>query len=340
MRSVVRDELTRTLGYGVAALLISALTGGSAASASDDQVGRDWRRLWHPAFEPALGARVEMHGLRWLGDRFAITGGDDHGAVVWWSQDGIEWTRSPQSESTKRGRGTSIDGEPGSYVMIGGQGPDDGRLWLSDDGARWEPADFDPPSAMSSVVRLENGTFALYGDYSGTDEADERGCWMATSDDEGVSWQVRWGGDWDPGVEGACVYGAFRGTHGLVGIIERGISVSQDGLTWEEVVPWKSIRKLAKETPDKVRMVGLMPYDGTTFILGGSGTTTLAWSREDGLALTEGILDWRKPFDAMVAPPAQRAVAIRGRAPMVSPPTDAYGERFISRIRSAGPGRL
>ena len=50
--------------------------------------------LTYAAVIPAAG---------WLGDRFAIVGGDQRGADVWCSEEGLEWTRSRPSEAIARG---------------------------------------------------------------------------------------------------------------------------------------------------------------------------------------------------------------------------------------------
>ena len=327
MGTITSQRSGRALAYGLTAALVAVSFAMNAASAADDDVSQRWRRLWHPAFQPSLGGRIELHDVRRLGDRFAITGGDEHGAVVWWSEDGVEWTRSPRSEATQHGYGSLIDGEPGAYVMIGGQWtPGLGvRIWYSADGLRWEPARGELGGDVSSLVRLGDGTHLVYGDEGRVGE-----CWMASSVDAGATWEPRWEGDWDSGAQGHCIHVAVIDRDGLVGAVAGGIAVSDDGLTWEPVVTQREIRKSFDARWRDVHAGNLAPLDEDTFIVAGHDTATLTWSRGGGLELVEGLIDWTDRSDALTARGEDRGVALRPTSPvpLVSPPAGAYEERF------------
>jgi hypothetical protein len=109
-------------------------------SAAD--IGRSgWQRLWHPAFKDGRAGPVDLGSVDRVADRFAITGSDEMGAVAWWSDDGIEWVRSPASRATERGVGRAVAGRPGAYVMVGWEFSSKGqraRTWHSVDGRAWK----------------------------------------------------------------------------------------------------------------------------------------------------------------------------------------------------------
>jgi len=340
MRRLVERSLAIALAGCITASVVVAQTASASPAGPESDGHAAWQRLWHPAFSPRIGGGIEMLGVRRLGDTFAITGGDDRGAVVWWSEDGVEWTRSPRSETTDHGYGLSIDGGPGAYVMIGGQWTPwpRARIWHSADGLHWERVDRKLPkdSGVSSVVHLDDGRFVIFGS-----EGRRGGCWMASSPAAGATWDMRWEGDWDPGIDGACVYSATRDAVGLAGIVAGGISVSQDGASWEQIVSEADINEMLAGASGRVHRVGLVPLDADVFVLGGYGTTTLTWSRGAGLALVEDIVDWSELPRADIAFGPERSVTVKYgmRAPLVSPPTGVHQDRSRGAEPVCRPGR-
>jgi hypothetical protein len=299
-----------------------------------------WQKLWHPRFRPAPGSRTVMEGARWLGDRFAIVGGDHRGAVVWWSEDGLEWTRSRPSEAMARGAATSIAGDENGYVMIGYQfvPRERGRIWYSADGLDWrEPeSELIRMAETLAVTRRDDGTFVAYG------AGAQGGCWIGTSTDGGASWDQRVREEWDTGAGGGCSGSVERDSQGLVARLWDGIAVSADGTGWEQVASGADIRLALAGAQDKPHRTGLVPLGDDRFLLGGYDATSLLWSRDEGLELVDGLVDWTslKRGAAMAFGP-ERAIAVRPRitAPLVSPPADVYTERWERREPVCRPGK-
>ena len=334
MHRFVASVGASALGVSLAASAIVAqpLPSPAIAAESDttDTPTVEWQRLWHPAFKPRMGAGTSLHNVQRVGDRFAIVGSDDRGAVVWWSEDGTDWRRTRRTDATERGVGVSIAGEPGGYVMVGHQWTPTprGRIWHSVDGRKWTPAatKLPPGSEALSVVKLNDGSFAAYG-YDGR----RAGCWMGTSADGGANWDFRWSGDWDPGKRGACATSVVNdGDVLLAKIYLDRISESTDGITWRELVSAKEIRQARPRSTKRYIDAGLLPLGDGRFALGGKGTRTLIWSREGGLERIVGPIDWSRHRPVGLAVGDERSVAVRRTlpVPLVDPPTKAYAERW------------
>lgn len=298
-----------------------------------------WQKLWHPAFRPTLGSRNQIEGVRWLGDRFAIVGGDVQGAVVWWSDDGLEWTRTRPSEATRYGAATSIAGDSSGYVMIGYQWSPRhrARIWHSGDGQTWrEPADgLERMAQTHAVVQRGDGSFVVYGSGIGG------GCWMAVSTDGGATWASQLPGQWDRGAGGGCSGLVERDEEGLVALVDDGIGVSEDGTGWEQVVSEQEIRTALADAPGPIYRAGLVPLGERRFLVGGYETTSLLWSRDDGLELVGDLVDWTDLKRREMAIGPERAVAVHGgiTAPLVSPPADVHTERWKPREPVCRPSR-
>jgi hypothetical protein len=341
MQSIVGRSITVALGSCLAltTLATQAALPPPVSAESDDVAG--WTKLWHPAFRPRLGAGTSQENVQWLGDRFAIVGGDDRGAVVWWSDDGLEWERTPSRAATEHGVGVSIAGGPEGYVLGGYQWSPTprGRLWQSTDGREWVSSEskLPPGSEVRSVAAMADGTFVAYG-YDGRRE----GCWMGSSADGGATWDFRWKGDWDPGTPEGCATSVVADEEGLLARIGLdNISESTDGVTWREVVSGDEIRAAQPQSSRRWVDAGLVPLGDGRFVLGGKGTRTLAWSRDGGLERIEGPVDWSGLWPIGVALGGERAVAVKrdSAAPLVSPPTDVHAEPWAPREPVCRPNR-
>lgn len=340
MRRWAGHRVAVVVGICIAAAGIAeqAVASPPVGAVSDDPPA--WQKLWHPAFRPALGSGIDMENARWLGDRFAIVGGDHLGAVVWWSEDGIEWTRSRPSAATTRGSATSIAGDENGYVMIGYQRVprSRGRIWYSRDGLEWREPEAELPrmAETHAVVQRDDGSFVAYG------AGAQGGCWMATSTDGGATWDQDLPGEWNRGAGGGCSGSVERDEEGLVGLVDDGIGVSADGTDWERVVSEDEIRLALADTPQPVHRAGLVPLADGRYLVGGSDATSLLWSRDEGLERIDGLLDWagQKRGAAMAVGP-ERAVAVHRDmpAPLVSPAAGAYTERWARREPVCRPGR-
>lgn len=336
-----RDWLAVALGLVLASggTALAGTTPPTTTLIADD--ARTWQRLWHPAFEPRPGASTRQVNVQRVDDRFAIVGGDDRGAVVWWSDDGLRWRRTPRSKAMDRGEGASIAGARGAYVLGGHQMTPTprGRLWRSTDGRTWaaSASKLPPGSEVRSVAALADGSFAAYG-YWGRNG----GCWMGTSADRGATWDFRWEGDWDPGLPGGCATSVVNGADRLLARIDLGgISESRDGIRWQEVVSAKDVRDAQPKSSKRYVDVGLVPLGDGRYVLGGKGKRTLVWSRTDGLQRIDGPVDWsgRRRIQPAFGP--ERAVAVRWDmpAPLVSPPADVYADRWVTYRPACRPGR-
>ena len=336
----MRRLLRRWVAVGLGACV--ALT-GMAAQGEDPAPNPDgaaaWQKLWHPAFRPTLGSRIQIEGARWLGDRFAVVGADVQGAVVWWSDDGIEWTRTRPAQATRYGAATSIAGDERGYVMIGYQWSPRhrARLWYSDDGQVWhEPADeLQRMVQTDAVVQREDGSFVVYGSGS------RGGCWMAVSTDGGASWDSRFPGEWDRGAGGGCSGSAEQDGEGLVALVDHGIGVSEDGTGWERVASKQEIRAALADAPGRSYRPVLVPLGEGRFLVWGYENTSLLWSRDDGLELVEDRFDWAdlKRREVAIGPERTIAVGTGSTAPLVSPPADVYTERWKRREPACRPNR-
>jgi hypothetical protein len=298
-----------------------------------------WQKLWHPAFRPTLGTRNQIESVRWLGDRFAIVGGDGQGAVVWWSDDGLEWARTRPAQATRYGAATSIAGDERGYVMIGYQRSprDRARIWYSDDGQTWrEPADELKRMAQThAVVQRGDGAFVVYGSGS------RGGCWMAISTDGGATWDSRMPGEWDRGAGSGCPGSVEQDGEGFVALVDDGIGVSEDGTGWEQVVSEQEIRAALADAPGRIYRPGLVPLGEGRFLVGGYETTSLVWGRDDGLELVEDRFDWTDLKRREMAIGPERAIAVHSgiTAPLVSPPADVYTERWKRREPACRPNK-
>ena len=349
MRGLAKRSIVIVLGTCLAAAGVVGQAADPApveakpVEATPDEASA-WAKVWHPAFRPTLGSRTDMQGAQWLDGRFAVVGGDERGAAVWWSEDGVEWRRTRRSASTDRGLASSIAAGPGGYVMVGIQRTPKprARIWHSADGLEWEPAEskLPPGSGVLSVASTEEGTFVAYGDLGRVRR--HNGCWMGTSADGGVTWDLRWEGDWDPGSVDDCVVSVAHDGNSFVGRIDGGISESTDGVSWQGLATWKEIRGTVPQGKGRRHDVGLVPLDDGRFAIGGRGMTTITWSRDDGLALDEDLVDWTDLDRVQLALGPDRAVAVKSGkpAPAVSPPADRYTEpwaRREPRCRSRNP---
>jgi hypothetical protein len=335
MRRIVGGSAAVVLGTCLALTAVAAgATSPPPVEARQDGAGA-WHKLWDPTFRPAPGTRTGMEAVRWLGDRYAILGTDGRGAVVWWSDDGLEWIRTPPSDATDRGIPAAIAAGPDGYVMVGSQRTPTprGRIWHSADGIEWQPAQtkLPPGSGVLSVASTGDGTFVAYGDLGRVRQ--DNGCWVGLSADGGVTWDYRWEGDWDPGSEDYCVVSAAHDGTSLVGRIGGGISESADGIAWQQLVTWTEMRRAYPKGGGLRHDVGLVPLEDGRFVLGGRGTSTLTWNRDDGLALEEDLIDWDDLGRVDVALGPDRAVAVkRGMpAPLLSPPADVHTEPWARR---------
>ena len=309
----------RLLGRWVAVGLGTCVALAGIAAHNEDPVPVSpdgpaaWQKLWHPAFRPTLGSRAQIEGVRWLGDRFAVVGGDGQGAVVWWSDDGLEWTRTRPGQATRRGAGTSIAGDESGYVMIGYQWSprQRARIWYSDDGRVWrEPADeLERMAQTHAVVQRGDGSFVVYGSGS------RGGCWMAVSTDGGATWDSRLPGEWDHGAGSGCPGPVERDDVGLVALVDDGIGVSKDGTGWEQVVSEQEMRAALADAPGRIYRPGLVPLGEGRFLVGGSETTSLLWSRDGGLELVEDRFDWTDLKRRQVAIGPERAIAVQAGPP-------------------------
>ena len=323
--AVVLGSLLVTAGMAAQNLAPASIT-----AASDDPPA--WQKLWHPKFRPMPGSGTVMEGARWLGDRFAIVGGDHQGAVAWWSEDGIEWTRSRPSAATSRGAATSIAGAENGYVMIGYQfvPRERGRIWYSADGLDWREPETElvRMAETLAVTQRDDGTFVVYG------AGAQGGCWIAISTDGGANWETRVRDEWDRGAGGGCSGSVERDDEGLLALVDGGIGVSVDGTGWERVVSGREIRLALADAPEKAHRAGLVPLGDGRYLVGGYDTTSLLWSRDGGLELVDGLVDWTslKRGAAMAVGP-ERAIAVRRyiTAPQVSPPADVYADRWERR---------
>ena len=331
MRRLIGRSVTIVLGTCLAASAVALPPALAAPADSESGQTAGWAKLWHRSFKPRMGAHTTFEGVQRVGDRFAIVGGDDRGAVVWWSDDGLEWKRTPSTDATDHGVGVSIAGGPDGYVMAGYQRSPTprGRIWRSADGREWLPADTTlPRDADTSVVAaLPDGTFVAYG-YSPRHD----GCWMGSSADGGATWDLRWRGEWEPVYTEGCIGSLAQDADGLLAIIGGGISESADGVTWRELVPAKEIRAARPKGTRRWIDVGLVPLADGRVILGGKGVRTLVWSREGGLERIDGPVDWSGlritgmlRTTGMATGP-ERAVAVKRvmPAPLVSPPADVH----------------
>ena len=335
----------RLLGRWVAVGLGTCVALAGIAAHNEDPVPVSpdgpaaWQKLWHPAFRPTLGSRAQIEGVRWLGDRFAVVGGDGQGAVVWWSDDGLEWTRTRPAQATRRGAGTSIAGDESGYVMIGYQWSprQRARIWYSDDGRVWrEPADeLERMAQTHAVVQRGDGSFVVYGSGS------RGGCWMAVSTDGGATWESRLPGEWDHGAGSGCPGPVERDDVGLVALVDDGIGVSKDGTGWEQVVSEQEMRAALADAPGRIYRPGLVPLGEGRFLVGGSETTSLLWSRDGGLELVEDRFDWTDLKRRQMAIGPERAIAVQSgiTAPLVSPPVDVYSERWKRREPACRPNK-
>jgi hypothetical protein len=341
MRRIVGRLVIVSLGTCLAAGAPVAGAASAPPASAQAYDAAPWAKLWHPAFMPRLGADTNMANVQRVGDRFAIAGGDDRGAVVWWSDDGVEWERTPSRPATDHGVGVSIAGAPGAYVLGGYQWSPTprGRIWHSADGLEWVPAASKLPrdSAVLSVAALDDGTFVVYGD-----TGRRWGCWMGSSTDGGVTWDFRWEGDWDPGPDGGCATSVIGDEGGLLARIGlSGISESADGVTWRELVSAEEISAAQPQGSKRWVDVGLVPLDDGSVLLGGKGRRTLTWSRDGGLERIDGPVDWSGLWPVGVALGPERTVVVKrdSSAPLVAPPTDTYAEPWATREPVCRPFR-
>jgi hypothetical protein len=334
MQHLAWRALATVLGTCIAGVAAAPLLLPRVTAAADDVLA--WQKLWQPAFKPALGARIEMDDVQRVGERFAIVGADERGAVVWWSDDGIEWTRSPSAPATDHGVATSIVAGPDGYVLGGRQWTPRprGRIWYSADGQHWQPSitKLPPNSSVSSVAALADGTFVIYGDGGRRDS----GCWMGTSVDSGRTWDFRWEDDWDPGVPGGggCVTSVVRDGDVLLGRLNlRTIGESADGITWHELVSAEAVGQARPKGDKRYVDLGLVPLDDGRYLLGSRGKRALVWSREGRLERIDGPADMTGRRYSSVAVGPTRAVAVRQESavPWVSPPSNAHTQRWARR---------
>ena len=348
MRRLTRRAVDIVLGACITAAVAGSALAPSVGAVSDEVLV--WQKLWHPTFRATLGARIGMEDVQRVGDRFAVVGTDERGAVVWWSDDGIEWTRTRRSTATDHGVATSIAAGPQGYVLGGQQWTPRprGRIWHSTDGLRWQPATtkLPPNTSVLSVASLVDGTFVVYGDGGRRDQ----GCWMGTSADGGRTWDYRWEGDWDPGLPdgGGCVTSVVRDEVVLLGKINlRSIGESADGVNWQQLVTADAIRDAWPKGSKRYVDLGLVPLDDGRYLLGGRGKRALVWSREGGLEKIDSPVDLTRRRRFSVALGLDRAVAVRNNlsTPLISPPTDVYTQRWgprepVCRPRSPRIGHL
>jgi hypothetical protein len=291
---------------------------------SADDIGRSgWQRLWHPAFEAGRAGPVDLGSVDRVADRFAITGSDEMGAVAWWSDDGIEWVRSPSSRATERGVGQAVAGRPGAYVMVGWEFSPKGRrarTWHSVDGLAWKRGAIKPPgdSEAHDVMQVPDGRFIAFGD--GDDRASQF-CWAAISSDEGERWEVT--------ETKACISDVETDGDAFVARAREGMFTSVNGIDWDQVVASDDIATLrgtwGRSAREGAPNLGVVPLGEGRYALAGHGDETLTWSQDDGLAMLEGLVDWTGFRDARLALGPDRAV-ITGSAstPWVTPPSGAY----------------
>lgn len=306
---------------------VPARTAGisTAQSSVIDALRAPRRPLWHPAFQPTRGS-VGTTGVARIGDAFVVIGYDDQGAVVWWSDDALEWQRSPASPEMEGAMAVAIAGTPGELVMTGVlHATLEPVIWRSRDGFAWERIRIDLPSgngfgaASSDVIRRDDGVFLAYGGDLGD------GAWVLLSRDGGRTWERQPSSAWASDVH--------SDDEGYVGTGPAGIKVSPDGLAWGVASEARDIERLREEAwgeawPADAISVGLEPLGEGRFVLGGRGHDTLVWSRADGLEMRDGLIDWTSEVAGKrawaIGP--DRAVLVRydRRVPYITPPAGGY----------------
>lgn len=127
--------------------------------------GRDWQRVPHDPGIFASESRatdVVMMGVAANETGIVAVGGDGAMGAVWFSPDGLAWSRLVMGDAAEKGPMSAVTTSDGGFVAAGPTFPGVGTVWTSPDGQTWtETEQFGDPITVVSLIEGGPGLIAV-----------------------------------------------------------------------------------------------------------------------------------------------------------------------------------